>query len=305
MGPPMTQPFTPTPEMLAILAEIEASPRSAFLKLPIRMGNPGTFAETLTGKESFLNSAEKKLVRSYRDELETWLYYRAMRLMAEEPGAETELVDADGMLQSASSILHTENAEEEAVLLEYWHRCNRPAPLNIGTARACLETGIRLVSHPSFRVLLGVEAERAERFGVAHGHFSAVFNSNAPKLVRAHAVNNLGWLYWQVGNYQLAMRAYHWAATLNPEWVAARVFSLVSSGIAGHRGFVRRNSKILEDMGVSAEMGEGKALIEFCALGARTSPVNQKMERVPDPSDLLSGYPDFAQAFLAPYTGGC
>jgi tetratricopeptide (TPR) repeat protein len=294
----MTQPFSPTPDMLAILAEIEANPRSTFLKLPVRMGNPGTFAETLTGSETFLTSAEKKLVRSYRDELETWLYYRAMRLMAEAPGVEAELLDAEDMLSTASSVVQVDN--EEIILGKFWQRSKSRTPLLIDTARDCIQTGLRLIALPSTQVLQAVEAERAGRFGIAHAILVRVLHSKARPEIRAYAANNLGWLYWKTGDYASAGEAYRWAAILDPALVAARVFSLVSSGIAGDVSQVNSISRQLEELRVCPLTGEGQALIRFCEVGAKKAQL-ESASNAPRIKGSMSGYSDIAQAFLAPY----
>ncbi len=294
----MTQPFTPTPDMLAILAEVEANPRSKFLKLPLRLGNPGAYSETLTGSETFLTSAEKKLVRSYREELVAWLYYRAMGLMADEPVAKAELFDTEQMMRRSERAVHpSRNAEG---LRRGWSQHGVGEFPRLECPISCLQGSLRLMDKAAIPSLLALAEIQAGRHSRALAHLEIVMQGTAGPNLKSKTASNLGLLYWRTREYGSASKAYAWAANLNPGNVRATMFALISAGFSDNSAAVTHHAEALEGIGLEPNSREILDIVQFCRLGASDVPRHPNLLEFQTTSMSTQAL-EVAKTLLSPY----
>lgn len=85
--------FEPTEDMLAVMAEIDADPKSKFFGRQARIGSPPALDEPLTGGEPFLTRSERKLIRAFREEHEYACYSRGLGLLCKDSDVKERFIN--------------------------------------------------------------------------------------------------------------------------------------------------------------------------------------------------------------------
>jgi len=235
----MTSTFQPTPEVLEVLAEVERAPRSKLLRPPLQLGPGNLGIETWTGGEPFLSSAERKLVRAFREELETYVFYIGQAKMLESQWSKDSMINhAVSSKEARSHIGRMKRPSIDAASRRLWGNGSGGfAHENIrdqwqGPNRY-FRIAYSLIRRVSTRTMCGLACTNSGQPAMAEREFRSVLHSNAPPLHRSIAGLNLGLLYWESQRFRDASRAYLWAFSIDGDRTSALYWAVGSAFFSG------------------------------------------------------------------------
>ncbi|MBL4770609.1 MAG: hypothetical protein JKY61_05595 [Planctomycetes bacterium] len=287
--------------MLAILAEVESNPNSKFLKLPIHLGNPGTHTQTLTGTETFLTSAEKKLVRSYREEAAEFLYFRGVESLTNSTWGRGSIVNRVARVSKGEVRYFSEqkwNKLDQALVEMGILEKSSLVESRSMTPVSMFTLANRLLPKSAYTVMLGsAQLEEGNLQGAAQ-RFKQVLHSPKTR-VTPFAAENLGLLYWQCKDYRRAAMAYSWASNHRGRVLEHNSSVLISGAFSGQKALVTSATRRLREHGYFDGHDEVKGLIETL-VRSQTLPAKDGSSHV-----FISNQTEFedplAMALLAPY----
>ncbi|MFT5198920.1 MAG: hypothetical protein ACI87O_001580, partial [Planctomycetota bacterium] len=176
----MSIPFTPTPDMLAVLAEVERNPRSILLRPKATLGAPPTYNEQVTGSEPFMTSAERKLIRAYREEVAEFLYYRGQSILLETNWANARIVDlAEAQLRIKETSVGPSRFQQLSRALAGKSALLRKAVESVDIDRPleCFVLSNRLLPKDSSKIMIGTTHIEMGSYASAEVILSQVLSS--------------------------------------------------------------------------------------------------------------------------------
>ncbi len=266
----MSEAFAPSEEMLEVLGAVKREQAESGSRFKIGRNPFDAVPEIVKGNETFLGSAEKKLVSAYRDELSVYLFYLGRLRVYSQERAAIFLPDTKDMMKMAQDHVnhcHDSGAyrrgiehlrKNSALARDEFRNIEWESPQSLFLRMSTLS------GRDSARIMLGLAYFIEGKHYAAEKIWAKLLFSSHSDLYGDYAARNLGMLYFHQRKFEKAAAAYQHALLLNSESVSNAAYGIISSAHSKDRAGIKFFQSRMLDLGGTSDKQEVRDIVDIC-----------------------------------------